>query len=160
MKPPIRRTWESTLDAFTKLCEHEGVNPDFIAAMRKDIALDRSNLEYSWMHSQAAKRSKVAWTLHHKVCPPNCRPFCRLLSWHARLTLDLRPQTVDARRLTTSYDNSLGRTVFLYKYSLTVDPLHDTPRHLADQHSQHPRQPLGLVVFTVLLRFLLSFEFN
>ena len=49
--------------------------------------------------------------VHQKplICPPNYWPFRRLLSWHARLTLELRPQTVDARQFTSAYDNTPGR---------------------------------------------------
>ena len=42
-------------------------------------------------------------------CPPNCFPYRRLLSWHARLTLELRPQSIDTNRFASEYDNSLGR---------------------------------------------------
>jgi hypothetical protein len=51
------------------------------------------------------------------LCPPNCLLFRRLLSWHARLTLELRPQTVDACQLTSAHDNSPGRE------NAVVDPI-------------------------------------
>jgi hypothetical protein len=41
---PSLRTWKSTLDAFTKLSAHVGINQDFISVLRADIELDRQNL--------------------------------------------------------------------------------------------------------------------
>lgn len=38
------------------------------------------------------------------LCPPNCTPSRRLLSWHARLTLQCRPETVVTREC--AYDNT------------------------------------------------------
>lgn len=57
--------------------------------------------------------------VHQKplLCPPNCLPFRRLLSWHARLTLEWRPQTVDARRFTSAYDSPPGRE------NAVIDPI-------------------------------------
>jgi hypothetical protein len=75
-----------------------------IAGSGKTTA-DGSDIKFSDVHQKPL------------LCPPNCLPFRRLLSWHARLTLDLRPQTVDARRFTSSYDNSPGRE------NAVIDPI-------------------------------------
>ena len=45
MTHPSRRTWKSTLDAFTKLSTHQGIDSDFIDVLHKDIELDRYELE-------------------------------------------------------------------------------------------------------------------
>jgi hypothetical protein len=51
--------------------------------------------------------------VHQKplLCPPGHMPYRRLLSWHARLTLELRRQTlqVAAQHYTSQYDTSPGR---------------------------------------------------
>ena len=43
------------------------------------------------------------------LCPPTRLPYRRLLSWHARLTLELRKETLQDLNYTTQYDNSPGR---------------------------------------------------
>lgn len=66
---------------------------------------DGSDIHFSQVHQKPL------------LCPPNCLPFRRLLSWHARLTLESRPQTVDARRFPSTYDNSPGREI------VVIDPI-------------------------------------
>ena len=78
--------------------------------MNKTIAgsgktTDGSDMKFSVVHQQPL------------LCPPNCLPFRRLLSWHARLTLELRPQTVQARRFKSAYDISPGRE------NVVIDPI-------------------------------------
>jgi hypothetical protein len=43
------------------------------------------------------------------ICPPNCLPYRRLLSWHARLTLECRKESIQVENFTSEYDNSPGR---------------------------------------------------
>uniref|UniRef100_A0A6U3ASU7 HNH nuclease domain-containing protein n=1 Tax=Entomoneis paludosa TaxID=265537 RepID=A0A6U3ASU7_9STRA len=43
------------------------------------------------------------------ICPRNSLPFRRLLSWHARLTLELRKENVQVADYTSEYDLSPGR---------------------------------------------------
>ena len=47
--------------------------------------------------------------VHQKplLCPPGRVPYRRLLSWHARLTLELRKHAIVAQSYTSEYDNSL-----------------------------------------------------
>ena len=49
--------------------------------------------------------------VHQKplLCSPNHLPFRRLLAWHARLTLDLRKESLQGRDYTSEYDISPGR---------------------------------------------------
>ena len=49
--------------------------------------------------------------VHQKplLCSPNHLPFRRLLAWHARLTLDLRKESLQDLDYTSEYDNSPGR---------------------------------------------------
>ena len=42
-------------------------------------------------------------------CPGDRMPFRRLLSWHARLTLELRKESIQAENITSEYDLSPGR---------------------------------------------------
>lgn len=43
------------------------------------------------------------------LCPAACLPYRRLLSWHARLTLELRKESLQVENFTSEYDNSPGR---------------------------------------------------
>ena len=43
------------------------------------------------------------------ICPANCLPYRRLLSWHARLTLERRKESIQVENFTNEYDNSPGR---------------------------------------------------
>jgi hypothetical protein len=49
--------------------------------------------------------------VHQKplLCPHGRLPYRRLLSWHARLTLELRKETLQGLNYTSEYDNSPGR---------------------------------------------------
>lgn len=49
--------------------------------------------------------------VHQKplLCPSDSLPYRRLLSWHARLTLELRKETLQGPNYTSEYDNSPGR---------------------------------------------------
>jgi hypothetical protein len=49
--------------------------------------------------------------VHQKplLCPHGRLPYRRLLSWHARLTLELRKETLLGLNCTSEYDNSPGR---------------------------------------------------
>jgi hypothetical protein len=47
---------------------------------------------------------------HPLLCPDHDHlPYRRLLSWHARLTLDLRKESLPVQNFTSEYDNSPGR---------------------------------------------------
>lgn len=63
------------------------------------------------MDKQIAGSDKKFSVVHQKplLCPPNRMPFRRLLSWHARIALELRPQTLNIDHLTSEYDTSPGR---------------------------------------------------
>lgn len=43
------------------------------------------------------------------ICPANCLPYRRLLSWHARLTLERQKESIQVENFTSEYDNSPGR---------------------------------------------------
>lgn len=43
------------------------------------------------------------------ICPEDCLPYRRLLSWHARLTLERRKESIQVEKFTSEYDNSPGR---------------------------------------------------
>lgn len=57
--------------------------------------------------------------VHQKrlLCPPECMPYRRLLAWHARLTLELRTETVVTQNYTSEYDHSPGRS------NVVMDPI-------------------------------------
>ena len=62
----------------------------------------------SLMNKTIAGSGMTVSDVHQKplLCPPDCLPYRRRLSWHARLTLELRPQTVVARHFTSAYDSA------------------------------------------------------
>lgn len=70
------------------------------------VATDGSDLKFSGVHEKPL------------LYPPDRFPFRRLLPWHARLTLELQPQTVDPEHdFTSAYDNSPGRE------TVVIDPI-------------------------------------
>jgi hypothetical protein len=55
---------------------------------------------------------------HPLCCPPNRLPFRRLLSWHARLSLELRKESNEAvPNFISEYDRSPGREMY------SLDPI-------------------------------------
>lgn len=59
--------------------------------------IDGSTRTFSYVHQRPL------------LCPPDCLPYRRLLSWHARLTLELRKESIQVQDFTSEYDNSPGR---------------------------------------------------
>ena len=59
------------------------------------------------------------------ACPPNCAPFRRLLSWHARLSLRQRTETaVLTTMYTAKYDNSPDRnTAVMDPFDMAVEAI-------------------------------------
>jgi hypothetical protein len=57
-------------------------------------------------------------------CPPDCLPYRRLLSWHAKLTLQLRPDTVLLPNFKSEYDMSPGRNNnSMHPLALAIDEM-------------------------------------
>mmetsp|Transcript_4235 Transcript_4235/g.8867 ORF Transcript_4235/g.8867 Transcript_4235/m.8867 type:complete len:470 (+) Transcript_4235:423-1832(+) len=73
----------------------------------------------SLMSEKILGSTKKFSDVHQKplLCPPDRMPYRRLLSWHARLTLELRKHALVTQSYTSEYDNSPGRG------HAVVDPL-------------------------------------
>jgi hypothetical protein len=57
------------------------------------------------------------------LCPKDRSPYRRLLSWHARLTLELRKESLPLHDFTSVYDNLPGRDHARNKIDETIDAL-------------------------------------